>query len=83
MINRRKAGFGMPLRSIFSDEKKVYSLLDRDFFSSFDFFSADHIKRCVRKHIEGAEDNSALIYALICYRTWHKKFIEEGISHIS
>lgn len=83
VINRRKAGFGMPLRSIFSDAKKVYSLLDKDFFSSFDFFSINHIERCIKKHAEGAEDNSALIYALICYRIWHKKFIEEGISHIS
>lgn len=76
IIQRRKAGFGMPLRSIFSNESTINKLLDKDFFSSFNYFSLDNLSKCIKTHIAGAEDNSALIYALICYQEWYKMFIK-------
>ncbi|MDP4266096.1 MAG: asparagine synthase (glutamine-hydrolyzing) [Bacteroidota bacterium] len=72
IINRKKAGFGMPLRSIFSSKDKVYELLERDFFGSFDIFSVDNIDSLISKHISGHEDNSAIIYSLICFQEWYK-----------
>lgn len=72
VINRRKAGFGMPLRSIFSDEKKINELIEYDFFGNFNNFSVDKIKLFVNNHLSGKEDNSALIYALISYKEWYK-----------
>jgi len=74
IIQRRKAGFGMPLRSIFSSRDKVYQLLNRDFFSSFHFFSVNQIDKLIDNHITGKEDNSAIIYALISFQEWYKLF---------
>ncbi|MCZ6820737.1 MAG: asparagine synthase (glutamine-hydrolyzing) [Calditrichaeota bacterium] len=75
ILKRRKAGFGMPLRSIFSSQDKVSSLLDFEFFGSFDSFSVPNIKRMISSHQQGREDNSSIIYALISYQEWHKLFM--------
>jgi asparagine synthase (glutamine-hydrolysing) len=72
IINRRKAGFGMPLRSIFSSEAKVNQLLDRTFFGNFNGFSVPHINTLITNHISGKEDNSSIIYALISFQEWYK-----------
>jgi asparagine synthase (glutamine-hydrolysing) len=78
VIHRRKAGFGMPLRSIFSSEAKVYELLELEFYAGFNEFNADAIKLIVNNHISGKEDNAALIYALISFRLWHRMWFEGG-----
>ncbi|TXB65274.1 asparagine synthase (glutamine-hydrolyzing) [Vicingus serpentipes] len=75
VTNRRKAGFGMPLRSIFSSEKKINDLLDRELLVSIDGFSMDDIEKSIQSHLSGREDNSALIYALISFQEWYKMYI--------
>jgi asparagine synthase (glutamine-hydrolysing) len=72
IINRKKAGFGMPLRSIFSSKQKVYELLNKDFFAGLDIFSVDNIDKLITTHITGEEDNSSIIYALISFQEWYK-----------
>ena len=76
VTKRRKAGFGMPLRSIFSSEEKINELLDRELFSSIEGFSMDNIERIIKNHLSGREDNSALIYALISFQEWYKMYID-------
>jgi asparagine synthase (glutamine-hydrolysing) len=72
ILKRRKAGFGMPLRSIFSEEKNINALLDRAFFSSFQNFSIPDIEKVINNHVSGKEDNSSIIYALISFQEWYK-----------
>ena len=74
IVNRRKAGFGMPLRSIFSDRVKTEKMLELDFFAEGSHFNPSQIKRITENHLNGTEDNSALIYALITYKEWHKMY---------
>ncbi len=76
ITNRRKAGFGMPLRSIFSYEEKINELLDKDFFHQIDGLSMVYIERIIQAHLRGEEDNSALIYALISFQEWYKMHID-------
>lgn len=75
VTNRRKAGFGMPLRSIFSDEQKINALLDKELLNSIEGFSMVDIEKNIQNHISGKEDNSALIYALISFQEWYKMYI--------
>ncbi len=75
LIHRRKAAFGMPLRSILSSRDKVNILLDFEFFYGLGHFSIENIQRVIDNHISGREDNSALIYALISFQFWYKKWI--------
>jgi asparagine synthase (glutamine-hydrolysing) len=76
LIKRRKAGFGMPLRSIFCQREKIGELLHKDFFENFASISLENIDKVIESHISGREDNSALIYALISFQEWHKLFIQ-------
>ncbi len=76
IFNRRKAGFGMPLRSIFSQKEKINQLLDREFFGDFNYFSFEAIDQIIDHHINGREDNSSIIYALLSYQEWYKMYIQ-------
>jgi len=77
VTNRRKAGFGMPLRSIFSSEQKINELLDKELLNSIEGFSMAEIEKHIQSHLSGREDNSALIYALISFQEWYKMYISE------
>jgi asparagine synthase (glutamine-hydrolysing) len=72
ILYRRKAGFGMPLRSIFKDENKVNKLIDFDFINSFSYFNDNHIKKLIINHSKGLEDNSAIIYSIVSFQSWYK-----------
>ena len=76
IVNRRKAGFGMPLRSIFANDKKVNELIELDFFNNFNNFSPDNIRRLIGNHVAGREDNSSIIYSLITFKEWYKMHIQ-------
>jgi asparagine synthase (glutamine-hydrolysing) len=76
VTNRRKAGFGMPLRSLLSDREHLGTLLDMDFFNNFEEFSIEGIQLTIDQHIQGTKDNSALIYALISFQEWYKMYIK-------
>ncbi|HXB40160.1 MAG TPA: asparagine synthase (glutamine-hydrolyzing) [Bacteroidia bacterium] len=72
VLKRRKAGFGMPLRSIFSSEENINGLLNKSFFTNFHSFSVENIERIIENHVSGKEDNSSIIYALISFQEWYK-----------
>ncbi len=74
VTKRRKAGFGMPLRSLLSNQSVLDKLLPLDFLSGFEGFDMDEIRRIIAAHQSGKQDQSALIYALISFRFWHQKF---------
>ncbi|HUF10940.1 MAG TPA: asparagine synthase (glutamine-hydrolyzing), partial [Rhodothermales bacterium] len=80
ILSRRKAGFGMPLRSIFSNMEMIDELLEVDFFGGFEMFDIDHIRLIVSAHVDGREDNSAIIYALISYQEWYKQFCRQEVT---
>jgi asparagine synthase (glutamine-hydrolysing) len=75
LIDRRKAGFGMPLRSLLSTDAQIDKLLDKDFFNNFTAFSVPGIDNIIKQHTQGSKDNSALIYALITFQEWYKMYI--------
>ena len=72
ILKRRKAGFGMPLRSILGDRKQLECLLNKSFFHHFPGFAPKEIDRICTNHLEGKEDNSSILYALISFQEWHK-----------
>lgn len=76
LVSRRKAGFGMPLRSLFSDRQTIDKLLNRAFFGNFEGFSIEAIDGLINEHLSGKADHSALIYALISFERWYKMYIE-------
>lgn len=76
ILKRRKAGFGMPLRSVFSDRNKLDELLKIDYFGGMPHFNTDNIIALADEHIAGVNDNSSILYALVSYRIWRQRWIE-------
>lgn len=72
--HRRKAGFGMPIRSIFASRDKVYGLLDPEWLARTAPFDVSHVRGIVDAHLDGREDNSSIIYALISYQEWYRLY---------
>ncbi len=75
VTQRRKAGFGMPLRSLLGNKEKINELMDYHFFGNFNGFNMNTINEVIDNHVAGKQDNSSIIYALICFEHWYKEHI--------
>ncbi|MFT7240188.1 MAG: asparagine synthase (glutamine-hydrolyzing) [Cryomorphaceae bacterium] len=67
ITKRRKAGFGMPLRSLLSKRAVLDQLLPYDILESTGQIDMDQLRKLEEAHISGKQDQSALIYALLVY----------------
>ncbi len=76
VIRRRKAGFGMPLRSILGERETLKRMMPYPFIEGSGLFDMDEVIKLENDHISGRQDHSALLYALICLGRWHKIFFE-------
>jgi asparagine synthase (glutamine-hydrolysing) len=74
VIRRRKAGFGMPIRSIFGSRERVRALLDFGLLAGAAPFDLDHVSRLIDSHADGREDNSPIIYALLSFQEWYREW---------
>lgn len=69
ITKRRKAGFGMPLRSLLSKREVLDRLLPYDAIEATGQIDMDQLRKLEEAHLNGRQDQSALIYALIVYGT--------------
>ncbi|MEM9050759.1 MAG: asparagine synthase (glutamine-hydrolyzing) [Bacteroidota bacterium] len=67
ITKRRKAGFGMPLRSLLAKKEVLEQLLDYEVIEATNQIDMDTLRDLEESHISGRQDQSALIYALIVY----------------
>lgn len=73
ITKRRKAGFGMPLRSLLSKKEVLDQLLPYDVLEATGQIDMDQLRKLEEAHISGRQDQSALIYALVVYGTHFSK----------
>ena len=67
ITKRRKAGFGMPLRSLLGKKEVLKQLLPYDALESTGQIDMDQLHKIEESHLSGRQDQSALIYALVVY----------------
>jgi len=75
VVERKKAGFAMPIRSIFGDAQRALGLLDLPLLADTAKIEPTAARRVVEDHVSGLEDNSALIYALLSFQEWHRLYL--------
>jgi len=80
VTKRRKAGFGMPLRSLLSQDSIRNGLIDRDLLGDLDILKMYVLDKLEDEHTSGKADHSALLYAIISFQEWYKIFFEESVS---
>ncbi len=73
--SRRKAGFGMPLRSILSNTEKAAKFLNYSWLDEHTRIPTERVKMLVSEHVQGLNDNSALLFAIISYRLWRENVL--------
>jgi len=76
IINRKKKGFGVPLKHYFRKELKDYlqqKLLDKDCMIK-QFVHQNEIKKIYDKHQSGKEDNNYILYGLLMLEEWMNKW---------
>ncbi len=76
ILKRRKAGFGMPLRSIFKDQRKIDDLINNDFLAGTKLLDLIKLRKLIENHQNGIEDNSSIIYSVISFQEWFKMYID-------
>ncbi len=65
VTKRRKAGFGMPLRSLFSNPALLDRLLPEASCESLGCIDMNALRRIKAEHLSGEKDQSALMYAVV------------------
>jgi asparagine synthase (glutamine-hydrolysing) len=72
---RRKAGFAMPIRSLFASRERIDSLLNVGLLVEAAGINATAVNELIDRHIAGLEENSSIIYALISLQQWCGLFL--------
>ncbi len=67
ITKRRKAGFGMPLRSLLSKREVLDQLMPYDAIESTGEIDMDKLRKLEEAHVSGRQDQSALVYGLMIY----------------
>jgi len=79
ITKRRKAGFGMPLRSLLSQSAVLGGLIDKELLGDLNLFDLGVLDKLIADHSSGWADHSALLYAVISFQEWYKLFFEESV----
>ena len=77
ILNGRKKGFSIPLSRWFTEDfsKLIDKYLSKDVIRKRGYFNYDFIDGLSKEHILRKKDNSKLLWTLICFEIWNKRFI--------
>ncbi|MBL7131088.1 MAG: asparagine synthase (glutamine-hydrolyzing) [Candidatus Omnitrophica bacterium] len=80
IIYRRKMGFGIPIGKWFRNEMKefVQDILLDNVLSNRGYFKKDAIAAMLEEHISGRLDHTFRIWALLNFKLWHRRFIDNN-----
>lgn len=81
IVFRKKKGFGLPLSLWFNNELKgfVKETLSFDRIKQQGLFDYSYIDGVMEDHFSGRKDNRILIWSLLVYQMWHKKWMKNEI----
>lgn len=76
ILYRKKKGFGVPLAEYFRDELKYLIESEVVNCSCHNYFNNNFIKQLCDEHFRGVKDNSSVIWNLLMFNLWYKRWIE-------
>ena len=78
ILNRKKAGFGAPIRTwIVSDLKEMIDdLLCETNLKRRGFFNPDYVRRLIQENASGRHDYNYLIYILLSFELWCRVYLD-------
>ena len=77
ILNRRKEGFSIPIKSWMKEELRPMMLdfLSPQALQRTGCFEPGHVERLVREHLEGRENHSHRLWALLMFQMWHHEYM--------
>ncbi len=77
IIQGRKKGFSIPLTKWFREDFSVLvnEFLSEDIIKKRGYFNYKFVKRLSDDHLSGGKDNSKLLWTLISFEIWHRRFM--------
>jgi asparagine synthase (glutamine-hydrolysing) len=80
IINRRKAGFGVPVGDWFKKWSQKGMMKGILLETSDPFLKRDFIEKIWQEHLAGKKDESNKLWAILVFKIWYLMFIENKIS---
>jgi asparagine synthase (glutamine-hydrolysing) len=82
IVNRKKVGFDSPIGQWFKDELRsfVTRFMARDQISQTGLLDPLAVERLIGEHLSGQRDYSLQLWSLLTLETWHRMYIEGGIT---
>jgi asparagine synthase (glutamine-hydrolysing) len=79
ILNRKKAGFGAPIRTwIVSDLKEMIGdLLSEAHLKRRGFFNPTYVRKLIQENASGRHDYNYLIYTLLCFELWCRVYLDK------
>ena len=77
IIEGKKKGFSIPLTKWFREDFSVLinEFLSEDTIRGRGYFNYAFVEQLSDDHLSGRKDNSKLLWTLICFEIWHRRFI--------
>jgi asparagine synthase (glutamine-hydrolysing) len=78
IIGGKKKGFSVPLSKWFREDFSVLlnEFLPENVIKKRGYFNYNFVKSLSNYHLAGRKDNSKLLWTLICFEIWHRRFID-------
>lgn len=84
IAERKKVGFDSPIGQWIKDQLRgfICAFLSREQIAVTGLFNPDAVQELLADHLSGRRDYSLQLWSLLSVETWHRMFIEDGISDI-
>ncbi len=78
IVNRPKKGFAVPLKHWFRDDLSAFAreVLTSQTFNDRQIFEPRFARKLIEHHNAGHADNSARIWALLCFELWARQYLD-------
>jgi asparagine synthase (glutamine-hydrolysing) len=78
ILNRRKEGFSIPIKSWMKEELKpmLLEFLSPAALQKTGYFAPRHVQRLIDEHLAGRENHSHRLWALLMFQMWHNEYMQ-------
>lgn len=80
IVNRGKEGFSIPIKHWLKEELRplMLDLLSEQSLAKRGYFRPEAVSRLIREHLEGRENHSHRLWAMIVFEQWARTFLDKS-----
>jgi asparagine synthase (glutamine-hydrolysing) len=80
IINRGKEGFSIPIKNWLREDLKelLLDVLEPSRVRNEGFFNVDFVERLKKEHLDGKENHSHRLWAMMVFGIWQETYLKHG-----